>query len=387
MRVSFNNRGFRYVRHFFACLAVVGVCYACAASAQAMPRTLKELQAITDQLTKTGLIHGDIPSLNSPDFLPMNEASMNLEALDQVFVVPLPDGVRIYPQKTMVWHQVVNEVIKGTPYCVTYCPISGVLAVYDSKVNNTNLILDAEGRLFNSNTILIDRNTGSLWSQMLGMAFDGPLAGSGMRILPCYWTSWRYAREQFPDAKVLATPRGGRRNYNRDPYGSYLTPGNYYDDERILYPMTRVDSRMAAKTRVLCLELDNNLMAIDINYVRTVKVVNFYSGLTPLVALYDSRLDVARVFERTVWEGRTPALFAFRDGVIRDVQTRSTWNMDGQCVEGNLQGASMDQKFGIYAFWFAWAAYNPETDTVPGSTVVPDSALVIGDVRTPVDGQ
>lgn len=350
--------------------------------ASAMPHSREELRAITDQLLKTGLIHGDIPSLSSPRFLPINEASMNLEGNDPVFVVPLPDGVRIYPQKILVWHEVVNEVIKGEPYCITYCPLSGCLAVYSARVDNQNLIFDAEGRLYNSNTVLIDRNTGSLWSQALGMAFDGPLTGTGLRILPCYWTRWRFAREVFKDAKVLETPRGGWRNYNRDPYGSYLTPGNYYDDERILYPMSRVDSRMSAKTRILGLEIDNNFMALDINYVRKAKVVNFYAGLTPLVAIYDGELDVARVFVRSVWEGRTPALFVLKDGVIRDVQTRSAWSVDGRCTEGNLLGASMDQRYGIYAFWFVWAAFNPETDTVPGSSVVPDSALVMGTQAT-----
>lgn len=95
-------------------------------------------------------------------------------------------------------------------------------------------------------------------------------------------------------------------------------------------------------------------MAVDIDYIRKVKVVNFYSGLTPLVALYDDRLGVARVYERSVWEGRSPALFVWQDGVLRDVQTRSEWDMDGRCVKGNLEGASMEQLFGIYAFWFAW---------------------------------
>lgn len=347
-------------------------------SARAMPRTLQQLQGINAQLVKTGIVHGDIPSINIPVFLSVREASMILEARDPVFVVPLPDGVRIYPQKILVWHEVVNEVVKGEPYCVTYSPLSGCLAVYNARVDNQNLIMDAEGRLYNSNTILIDRNTGSLWSQLLGMAFEGPLRGSGLRIIPCYWTTWSYAREVYPDAKVLQAPRGGWRNYNRDPYGSYLTPGNYYDDERILYPLTRLDSRLSAKTQVLGLEIDNNFLAVDIDYIRRVKVVNFYSGLTPLVALYDARLDVARVFVRNVWEGHSPALFTLQDGAIRDVQTRSEWNLDGRCVKGNLEGASMEQKFGIYAFWFAWAAFNPETELVPGPSVVPDSALVMG---------
>lgn len=346
----------------------------------AMPRNLKELRLIKDAMTETGLVHGDIPSLNSPAFLPMREAMMNMDPKDQCFVVPLPGGIRIYPQKILVWHEVVNEIIKGVPYCITYSPVSGSLVVYSSRVGTQNLILDAEGRIYNSNSILIDRNTGSLWSQLLGMAFDGPLAGHGMNILPSYWMTWKNAREIFKDAQVLATPRGGWRNYNRDPYGSYLLPGNYYDDERILYTMSHVDTRMDAKTHVIGLEVEKNLVAVDINFVREKKVVNFYSGIVPLVGIYDSRMDVARIFVRNVWEGRTPALFAWHENSIRDLQTRSLWSMDGRCVDGNLTGAAMDELFGVYAFWFVWGAFHPETELVPGPSVVPDSALVIGDV-------
>ena len=105
-------------------------------SADAMPRTMQDLRNITEQLVKTGLVHGDIPSLNSPAFVAVREASMGLEANDPVFVVPLPDGVRIYPQKILVWHEVVNEVIKGEPFCITYCPLRGCLALYASRAGD-----------------------------------------------------------------------------------------------------------------------------------------------------------------------------------------------------------------------------------------------------------
>ena len=197
-------------------------------SALALPRSLTELEDIPDALTQTGIGHGDIPSINNYAVLPMNEALMSLEPDDPVFIVPLPDAVHIYPQKVLVWHEVVNEVIKGEPYCISYSPLSGSLAVYYARAEQQNLIFDADGRLFNSNTTLIDRNTGSLWSQIWGMAFDGPLKGTGLDILPCYWTRWKYAREVYREkenVKVMQTPRGGFRNYNRDPYGSYLIPG------------------------------------------------------------------------------------------------------------------------------------------------------------------
>lgn len=363
----------------FPCLLFCMALLFCPQSAFAFPRTDAELQEIADNLTETGVTYGGIPSLGQSRFLSVGEAGMSLENNEPVFVIEYPKETRIYPQKVMVWHEVINEYIDGKNYVLTYSPISGSLAAYIAKVNNQTLIFDTDGRLYNSSSILTDRNTGSLWSQVLGLAIDGPLRGSGLEIIPVLWTDWGKAKEAFPDAKVMETPRPTRgRTYGRDPYGSYLTPDNYYDDDRILYPVTRIDTRWPMKTPVYGIEMDNLFTAISIPYIKEKKIVNFYVGLNPLVAWYDEKLAVVRVFNREVWEAKTPSLFVLQGKKIIDVQTRSVWDATGKALEGNLQGAQMKEYFGIYAFWFVWAAFNPESILVPGDTVVPDSALIVG---------
>lgn len=95
-----------------------------------------------------------------------------------------------------------------------------------------------------------------------------------------------------------------------------------------------------------------------------------------MLAVLDPRLNVVRVFDRTVWD--SPVLFTEENGRLVDVDTRSTWSYDGTALSGKLKDARLDEFFGMYAFWFAWAAFHPETLLVPGPSVVPDSALVKG---------
>ena len=114
---------------------------------------------------------------------------------------------------------------------------------------------------------------------------------------------------------------------------------------------------------------------------RSKKVVNFFLGPTPMLAVLDPRLNVVRVFDRTVWD--SPVLFTEENGRLVDVDTRSTWSYDGTALSGKLKDARLDEFFGMYAFWFAWAAFHPETLLVPGPSVVPDSALVKGVQPTP----
>jgi hypothetical protein len=159
-------------------------------TAAARPRSLQDLAAITGKLVKTGIKYGEIPSLYRPRYDRTADADLSLSSDDVVFVVQLPDGPRIYPQNIMAWHQVVNEVVDDNAYAITYCPITGTLMAYDASMGGLNLIFDPEGRLYDGNSVLIDRNSGSLWLQETGMAFEGPLLGRGLPQLPVFWTTW-----------------------------------------------------------------------------------------------------------------------------------------------------------------------------------------------------
>lgn len=355
-----------------------------AATASARPRSLQELADINKKLTESGIQYGQIPSLYRPRFDRMQDAGLSMNADDVVFVVMLPDGPRIYPQKYLVWHQVINEVVDDHAYAVTYSPITGGFAAYDASMGGLNLIFDAEGRLYDGNSVLIDRNSGSLWLQELGMAFDGSLLGRGMPLVPSYWTTWGPARRCFPNAKVLSRPPG-RRPYGRDPYGDYRKDDTYYTNDELVYPVERIDRRFPRKTPMFCLEHQGALIAVDIGYVKKKGAVNFFVGPSALLAVHDKKLDVVRVFNRQVWA--EPFLFVYSGNQLIDITTRSIWDpATGICLEGNLKGASLPQYYGSYSMWFAWASMNPETLFIPGPGEVPENLLQISPLGQPPQG-
>ncbi len=349
--------------------------------AYALPRSRQDLLRIEDTITETGVVHGNIPSINRPEYISVTAANSAYDYDDIMFVFAYPekpDEYYIIPQTILVWHEVMNTIYQGKAYCLTYSPITATLAFYSSRVNNTNLIFDSFGTLYNNNTILIDRNTGSQWVQMLGMAFSGDLLGQGMNYLPVIWTTWEHARQVYPNAKVLAKPLDQVRAYGRDPYGSFKADDTYYQNDQIIYPLTHFDARLPSKKLVYGLELNGFIVAIDIEYVKEKKVVNFTLGYYALVAIYDKNIDTIRIYNRQFWTDRSPALFKFQDNTIYDFHTNSIWTLEGTCISGNLIGASMEQIFGFYSFWFAFASMHPETFLVPSEIVVPDSALEHG---------
>ena len=361
-------------------LTLLGLGLFTPAPAPAIPKSMAELSRITDKLLQTSVSYGAIPSMYRPRYGRIMDADLAMESGDQVFVVQFPDGPRVYPQRIMVWHMVVNEVINDTAYAITYCPITGSLAAYQATLDGAQLIFDAEGRLYDGNAVLMDRNTGSLWLQILGMAFEGPLTGRGLNMLPVYWTTWGAVKRAYPDVPVLTAPAGSRRPYARDPYGNYLKKGTYYDSDILIYPVRNSDRRLQRKAQVLGLEYQGFLLAIDVAYVKKKGTVNFFMGDAALLAVHDKKLDVVRVFNRQVWD--KPSLFVYDKGLLVDLATRTRWDpATGKAVEGNMQGASMAQSFGMYSMWFAWFDINPETYLIPGPGEVPDNMLQL----TPLD--
>lgn len=343
-------------------------------TANAIPKTPRELAAISDKLLQTAVSYGAIPSLYRPQYVRVIDADLAMDKNDPVFIVQFPDGPRIYPQRIMVWHHVVNELFDDMAYAVTYCPITGTLAAYKADFGGINLILDAEGRLYEGNAVLIDRNSGSLWLQMLGMAFDGPLRERGLPTLPVFWTTWSAAKRVFPHAPVLAVPKEGTRAYARDPYGNYLKKGTYYDNDSLVYRIARKDKRFPIKTSMLGIERNGMLLAVDISYIKKKGVVNFFLGDEPLLAIHDRTLDVVRIYNRQVWD--KASLFVYEQGQLIDIASRSVWNpATGIALRGNMEKASMKQYFGVYSMWFSWYSINPETFTIPGAGEVPAEVL------------
>ena len=77
------------------------------------------------------------------------------------------------------------------------------------------------GALYKRNLLLYDRQTESLWSQLLSEAVSGPLAGTRLSVLPAENTTWGAWKTTHPRTLALSFVTGYRRNYQLDPYAAY----------------------------------------------------------------------------------------------------------------------------------------------------------------------
>ena len=97
--------------------------------------------------------------------------------------------------------------------------------MYARRVGQRTLSFDFSERLFKDNLLVVDRETGSTWSQLAGRAIRGPLAGTPLRRIPSIQTTWRYWRDRHPDTLVRVLPGArGRPYFYRDRFLGFASP-------------------------------------------------------------------------------------------------------------------------------------------------------------------
>lgn len=84
-------------------------------------------------------------------------------------------------------------------------------------------------------------------------------------------------------------------------------------------------------------------------------------------ALDTARIDHARdvegtvVFDRQV-DNQVLIFAVLENGIFKDTETGSTWNILGEALDGPLAGKQLTQVVAFDHFWFAWQAFYPQTE-------------------------
>jgi hypothetical protein len=66
------------------------------------------------------------------------------------------------------------------------------------------------------------------------------------------------------------------------------------------------------------------------------------------------------VFSREL-DGQVLTFSATGDGFFEDEGTGSRWSIVGEALDGPLEGSKLNRIIAAEHFWFAWAAFRPET--------------------------
>jgi hypothetical protein len=204
---------------------------------------LERPQVPAEHVVPGGPRKGQIQAIDAPRFASLEEATWVL-AESPVIGVSRGGESRVYPVHVIERHQVVNDVLAGTPVVVTYDPLAGAPAAWERRVDDRVLEFGVAGLLYNANFLLYDRATESLWSQLRGDALAGPLAGRRLARVPVRQETLAAWLERHPDSRVLA-PASDRIDYRHSPFTGYWV------ENRIPSRVDATDPRFHAKEVVL----------------------------------------------------------------------------------------------------------------------------------------
>ncbi len=124
-----------------------------------------------------------IPSIDDPKFVPLGKAK-GLADTEPVISLSVKGDARAYPLRVLIWHEIVNDTIGGTPVSVTYCPLCNSAIVFVRRIDGRELDFGTTGKLRKSDLVMYDRQTESWWQQFLGEGIVGEMTGKKLDMLP-----------------------------------------------------------------------------------------------------------------------------------------------------------------------------------------------------------
>ena len=309
-----------------------------------------------------------IPPIDDPAFEPARAASEWLDDRVPGVMVQVGGETRFYPLGILHRHEIVNDEIAGVPVAVTYCPLCNTALAFDRRVDGRVLRLGVSGLLRNSDLVMWDDATVSLWQQVTGEAIVGSYTGTVLAPLPTAIVAFGEFAASYPDALTLSGRRGFPASYNSNPYVGYSTrsaPYPFYTGE--------IDPRYPALERIVGVTEGGAATAYPFPVISGVGAVNDSVGGVPVAVFWGGdtadALDTANVSEgRSVGTGiaylRTldgrELTFTKEADLFRDEQTSSEWTILGEAINGPLAGSRLHVAVHRNEFWFVWGAFYPE---------------------------
>ncbi len=322
-----------------------------------------------------GVGRDGIPPIDDPTYASIENANGWLDDQEPVIALEIDGDARAFPLQVMTWHEIVNDVVGGTPVTVTFCPLCNSGIAFDRRLDGTVYDFGVSGKLRNSDLIMWDRQTESWWQQFTGEGIVGELAGKMLAFLPSSIVSYADFKSANPEGLVLSRETGFSRPYGRNPYAGY----DQADSHPFLFDGD-TDGRLLPKERVVAVSLGDRDLAFPYSLLAEEGAVNYGSADHDLVVFFksgttsaldrnsikDSRdVGATGVFDPHV-DGRKLTFRADGDNLV-DNETGTVWNILGHAVEGPLAGNSLTPIVHGDHFWFAWGAFNPDTVIYQGA--------------------
>lgn len=256
-----------------------------------------------------------IPSIDAPKYVDVAATNQWLEADDLVLAMDHEGVARAWPVRILDRHEIVNDTIAGDPVAVTWCPLCGSGVAFERRIDGEIVEFGVSGLLHDSDLVMYDRKTETLWQQITGEGIMGARTGEELTTLPVSIVEWGDWAQAQPDTEVLSRDTGFDFEYaGPRPYAAYE------DSDRLMFPASNRDLSIHPKEVVYGFEFEDGSLAV-----------------------FDDTLDEHA--------GEVETRIGDRDLTIRR-------EPGGEVVAVLPDGT---RRVGTRLFWFAWYNFHPNT--------------------------
>ncbi len=303
-----------------------------------VPRTIRP-----EEVVFGGVVPRGIPALRMPRTVPASEASW-LADDETVFGADVGGEARAYPERILDWHEIVNDVLGGRTVTLAWDPLCGAAILYSTTLaEGETWTFASSGLLYRSNKLMLDDQTGNLWSQMSGEPVWGPLAGTGKRLpsLPLLATTWKAWRTRHPGTKVLSLATGTQRDYR--PGAAY---GAYAESPGPMFPVwVPPPPGLAPKDPLVVVQVGEALRAYPVALLKNAPLLEDTIGETPVVIVVEDEGREVRAY------GSGGHHLVRREGALRDPASGETFAEKEDALIGDA-GSTLPRlpSHGLYAF-------------------------------------
>lgn len=314
-----------------------------------------------EEIVWGGVPFEGIPALERPAAVAADQAGY-LQDGERVFGVSIQGEQRAYPLRILGWHEMLNDVVGGEPVTLSYCTLCGSGVLFSTRREGGEpFTFGTSGLLYRSNKLMVDRQTGTLWSNLTGEPVLGAVARDPepLPVLPLTVTTWKEWRARHPRTTVLARDRGAEARWGYD-----YTPGAAdRKREGVSFPAGppgppgRV---LDPKTEIYTVRLGRLARAYEVEQVLRERVINDRLGEHGLVVVGDPESGAVRIYH----SGGLAFAPGSHPGELVDGQGRR-WTVGEEALApepGTGSPAPLARAPGHLSFWLGWQTFFPGSE-------------------------
>ncbi len=282
----------------------------------------------------------------------VSAANSNIDGNKLVIGVSINGEAKAYPIQIIGYHHQVVDTVGGEPVMVTYCTVCRTGRAFSPIVNDKKESFRLVG-MDHFNAMFEDAGTKSWWQQATGIAIAGPLKGTALKEIPSQQSTLAVWLRQYPHSVILQPDTIFNKDYND------LAE---YDKGTLKSHLEKRDSASwKMKSWIVGILVGPYAKAYDWNELVKQRIMQDSLPGIPLIIVLEKDTVSFHAWNRKI--NGNPVSFdkSINAELFTDADTHSSWNMNGQCVDGPLKGQQLQPVQCYQEFWHSWSTFHPNT--------------------------